>query len=188
MWPGVGDEGAADFAAVLGAHRNVLQIRLRRRQPPGRGRGERVARMHAMRRRIDEAGQRVGIGRFQFRDLPPVENLLRQLVALLGEFFEQPRAGRPLPGLGLGAALKAELAEQNVADLLRGADIDRLAGKLVDLGFEARRFLREFAGQPRQHLPVDRNAAPLHVARARATAAAPASHRRRARARRRAAA
>ncbi len=88
---------------------------------------------------------------------------MRQLVALLGQLFEQPRAGRPLPGLGLGAALKAELAEQNVADLLRRADIDRLAGKLVDLGFEAGGFLREFAGQPRQHLAVDRNAAPLHI-------------------------
>ena len=43
------------------------------------------------------------------------------------------------------------------------ADIDRAAGELVDLGLEAGGFLGEFAGQPRQHLAVDRNAAPLHL-------------------------
>ena len=121
LHPRRGDEGAADLAAVLGADRDVLQVRIGRRQPPGRGRGERVVGVHAVRRRIDEARQRVGIGRFQLRHLPPVENLLRQLVALLGEFFERAGAGRPLAGLGLGAAGQAELAEQNVAELLRAS-------------------------------------------------------------------
>ena len=37
--PGVGDEGGADLAALLGADRDVLQVRLGRGQPPGRGRG-----------------------------------------------------------------------------------------------------------------------------------------------------
>ena len=91
-----------------------------------------------MRRRVDVAGQRVRIGGFQFRHLPPVENLLRQFVALLGQFVEDARAGRPLPGLGLGAARQSKLAEQNVAHLLRRTDIDGFAGELVDLGFEAR--------------------------------------------------
>ena len=97
-------------------------------------------------------------------DLPPVEDLLRQLVALLGKFFQQPRAGRPLAGLGLGAARQAELAEQDVADLLGAADIDRLAGEFVDLRLQAGGLLRKLARQPRQHLPIDRYAAPLHVA------------------------
>ena len=99
-----GDEGAADLAAVLGADRNVLQIGIGRRQPPGRGRGECVVGVDAVRRRIDEAGQRVRVGRFQLRYLPPVEDHLRQHVALLGELFESARAGRPLAGPGLGAA------------------------------------------------------------------------------------
>ena len=119
--------------------------------------------MHAVRRRIDEARQRVGIGRFQLRDLPPVEDFLRQLVALLRKLFQRACAGRPLPGLGFGAARQAELAEQDIAELLGAARIDRLAGELLDLGFKASGLLREFAGQPRQHLPVDRDAAPLHM-------------------------
>ena len=125
---GRGDEGAADLAAVLGAHRNVLQVRLVRRQPPGGGRGQRVGRVHAMGLRMDVFRQRVGIGRFQFRDLPPFQNLLREFVALFGEFVEDLRRGRPCAGLGLGAAGNAHLAEQDVADLLGAADIDRLAG------------------------------------------------------------
>ena len=58
---------------------------------------------------------------------------------------------------------KLHLAEQNVAELLGRAGIERLAGELLDLFFERALFLREFAGQARQHLAVDRNAAPLHA-------------------------
>src|SRR5438552_898028 len=100
-----------------------------------------------MRGRIDEARQRVGISRFQLRDLTPVENLLRQLVALLGELFEHARTGRPLAGLGPCAASQAELAEQDIADLLGTAGIDRFAGELVDLAFEPDGFLRKLARQ-----------------------------------------
>ena len=88
MQPVVGDEGAADLAAFLGADRDVLQVRLGRRQPAGGGRGERVAGVHALGVRIDVVRQRVGVGRAQLRHLPPVEDLLRQLVALLGEVFQ----------------------------------------------------------------------------------------------------
>ena len=102
--------------------------------------------MDAMRGRVDESGQRVGVGRFQLRDLPPVEYHLRQFVALLGEFFQRAGAGRPLAGLGFGAARQTELAKQNIAELLGAAGIDRLARFFVDLGFEARCFLRELAG------------------------------------------
>ena len=156
------DEGAADLAAVLGANRNVLQVRLVRRQPARGGRGQRVGRVHAMGLRMDIFRQRVGIGRFQFRDLPPFQNLLRKFVALLGEFVEDLRRGRPRAGLGLGAAGHSHLAEDDVADLLGAADIDRLARDLLKLGLDARRGLGEIARQPRQHLAVDRDAAPLH--------------------------
>ena len=42
------DEGAADLAAFLGADRDVLQVRLGGREPAGRRRGQRVARVHAV--------------------------------------------------------------------------------------------------------------------------------------------
>ena len=52
----LGDEGAADLAALLVAHRNVLQIGLGRRQPSGRGRGERVGRVDALGRGLTKPG------------------------------------------------------------------------------------------------------------------------------------
>ena len=132
-------------------------------RPVGRRR-ERVAGVHAVGLRIDEARQRVGVGRFQLGDLAPVQDLLRQGVAFLGQVLEHARAGRPRAGLGLGAAGQPHLAEQDVAELLRAAGIERLAGELPDLRPRAPRgLLREFAGQARQHLPVDRDAAPLHA-------------------------
>src|SRR5215469_14748114 len=46
------NEGAANLAAVLGADRNVLQIRLRGRQPAGGRRSQRIVGVHAVRGRI----------------------------------------------------------------------------------------------------------------------------------------
>ena len=129
---------------------------------PGRGRRQRVGRVDAMGLRMHVGRQRVGIGRFQFRNLPPFQDLLREFVTLLGELVEDLRRGRPRAGLGLGAAGNSHLAEQDVADLLGAADIDRLARDLLNFGFDPRGGLGEFARQPRQHLAVDRNAAAFH--------------------------
>ena len=160
---GIGDEGAADFAAVLGADRNVLQVRIGRRQPAGGGGGERVVRMHAMRRRIDEARQRIGIGRFQFRHLAPVEDLLRQFVALLGQFLERRAPVAHWPVLVLVPPGNCSLPNRISPICFGEPRLTGLAGECADLGFKACCFLGEFAGQPRQHLAVDRDAAPLHL-------------------------
>ena len=50
--PGLGDEGAADLAADLGADRDVLQVRIAAAQAPGRG--DRLVEL-----RVDAAGLRV---------------------------------------------------------------------------------------------------------------------------------
>ena len=156
------DEGAADLAPLLGADRDVLQVRLGRGQPPRRRRGQRIGGVHAAGRRIDEARQRVGVGRFQLGDLPPFEDAAREFLALLGEVVEHARGGRPGAGRGLLAAGQAHLAEQDVAELLRRAEVERRADDLEDLVLEPRHALREVAGEPREHVAVDRDAAPLH--------------------------
>ena len=156
------DEGAPDLAALLGADRDVLQVRLRRREPPGGRRGQRVGGVHAAGRRIDEAWQRVGVGGFQLGDLPPLEHPRRQLMALGGEILEHARRGRPGAGRRLLAARQAHLAEQNVAELLRRAGVERPADNPADLVLEPAHALGEIAGEPREHVAVDRDAAPLH--------------------------
>ena len=72
-----------------------------------------------MRARIDIARQRIGVGRFQFRDLPPIENARGEFVALFSQLLEHPGCGRPCAGLRLAAARQLHFAEQNVAELFR---------------------------------------------------------------------
>ena len=157
-----GDEGAADLAPFLVAHGDVLQVGVGRRQPPGGGRSQRVGGVDALGARIDEARQRVGVGRFQLGELAPVEDARRQLVALLGEILEHARRGRPGAGRGLLAARQAHLAEQDVAELLGRAEVERRADQLLHLGLDPRHALGEFARQAREHVAVDRHAALLH--------------------------
>ena len=107
----VGDEGLADGAAFARAHRDVLQIRLERRQPAGGGGGERVGGVHAARLGMDVGGQRVGIGALQLGEQAPVENFARQLVALGGELLERARVRAP--GAGLGAPSSGKLILSN---------------------------------------------------------------------------
>ena len=157
------DEGAADLAPFLGADRNVLQVRLGRRQAPGRGRGERVGRVDAAGRGIDEARQRVGVGRLELGDLPPFEHARRQLMAFGGQVLEHARRGRPGAGRGLLAAGQPHLAEQDVAKLLRRSGVEGRADDRADLGLEPGHALGKLARHARQDVAVDRDTAPLHA-------------------------
>jgi hypothetical protein len=84
-------------------------------------------------------------------------------VPLLGQLVKHTRAGRPLSGLGLGAAGKPELAEQDITKLFRAPGVERLAGECLDFRLERAGALRKFTRQPREHLPIDRNAASFHA-------------------------
>ena len=81
--------------------------------------------------RIDEVGQRVGVGRLELGHLAPVEYALRQHVALLGEVVEHRGGGGPRAGFGLFGPCQLELAEQEIRDLLGAAGIERAAGSFL---------------------------------------------------------
>src|SRR5205809_724305 len=85
-----------------------------------------------------DAWRSVGVGGFELRHLPPFEDALGQLVALLGELLEHVGARRPGAGRGLGAAGQLHLAEQDVAELFWAAEIEALARELRDLVLEPR--------------------------------------------------
>jgi hypothetical protein len=57
----LGDESLADLAAFLGADRDVLQIGIVRREPPGRGHRHAVAGMHPAGLGIDLGLQRFSV-------------------------------------------------------------------------------------------------------------------------------
>ena len=64
---------------------------------------------------------------------------------ITAQIIEHLRGGGPSTGLGFGPAGQPHLAEENVADLLGAADIDRLARDLLDFGLDPRGGLREIA-------------------------------------------
>ena len=155
--PGSATKARADLAALLGAHRDVLQVRIVRRQPPGGGRGQRVG-------GVDAAGLRVDLARAARRCRCPSAWRAGASRGSRGA-AAWPSAARSsstsasvaqAPVLVFLPPGRPHLAEQHVADLLGRADVERLAGQLVDLALEPAELLREVAGEARQDLAVDR--------------------------------
>ena len=124
----LGDEGAADAAAFLGADRDVLQVRLGRGEPAGGGRGERVVGVHPPRLRMDVAGERVGVGGFQLCQLPPVDDSCARSARP-----PAPRSSSTFTSVDHCPVLvflppgEPHLAVEDVAELFGGADVEFLA-------------------------------------------------------------
>ena len=160
--PRRGDKSGADFTAGFIAHGDVLQVRLARRQAPGGGGGERIRGVDAVGARVDIGWQGVGIGRFQLGQPTPFENAGGKRIALLGQIIQHRGGGRPRPRRGLFCARQPHFAKQDIAKLLGRTKVEFFPGQNVNIRLEPRHVLRELARKPRQDVPVNRNAAPLH--------------------------
>ncbi len=80
-------------------------------------------------------GQHVEVGLDQRRELAPALDLRNDLV-LGADRLQHAGVGR-VAGLAATLARQAELLEQDLAELLRRADRELVAGELEDLAFEA---------------------------------------------------
>ena len=114
------DERGADFAAQLGAHRNILQIRIRRAQAARRGARLAEARVQASRRGMDQPRQGVRIGGFQFRELAIFENFFGKVVDE-GQLFQNFGGRRARFRRGSARRLQIQLVEENFGELLRAS-------------------------------------------------------------------
>ena len=106
LMAGLGDEGAADLAALLRAHRDVLQIGIVGGDAARRCRGQREGGMDPAGRGIDLRHQRVGIGALELGELAPIEDPQRQIMALGRQLLQHIGAGRIGAGLALLAACR----------------------------------------------------------------------------------
>jgi hypothetical protein len=134
---GFGDEGGADLAAFRCAHRNVLDVRIRRGQPSGGCRRHRKRRVHPLGLRVDVPRKRVGVGGFELGQLPPVDDLARQLMSGGSQILQHLGRCRPLPGLGFRATRQIHLVEQDLAQLFGRTDIEVFPGQLLDFASRA---------------------------------------------------
>ena len=157
------DEGLADAAPFLGTHRDVLQVGIGRGQAPRGGGRHGIGRMHPPRLLVDIAGQRIGVGAAQFCEAAPVQHLPGNRMTLRRHVFQHIGIGGPGAGLGLAAAFHLHLVEQDFAQLLGRADIEFLAGQLVDFGFQQHLLLGKIIGQLAQHFRINGDAGALHV-------------------------
>ena len=125
-----GDERAPDPPPELRADGDVLEVRVRRRKPAGRG--DRL-----VERRVqpavgrDQRRQRLDVGRAQLRVDPPVEDRLDHRVDA-DELLEHRGVGR-VAGLRPPALGQPQLLEQDVAELLGRADRELVPDGGVDL-------------------------------------------------------
>jgi len=115
-----GHEGLADAASLGGAYRDVLQVGIRRGEPPGGGHCLVVGGVNPSRIGVDQLRQLVGVGGLELahaaelQDQPRQREVQRQLL--------QHRLGGG--GLSLGSAgfhRQLQLLEQDALDLLGGA-------------------------------------------------------------------
>ncbi len=160
--PGGRDEGLADAAPFRRADRDVLQVGILRRQPPGGGHRLVVAGVHAARLRIDLLGQLVRVGRLELREAAVFENQLRQPIRF-SQLFEHVLGRRGLPGGRLAQHRQLHLLEQDVAQLLRRIQIERSAGLLVRIGQDLHQAFRQLGALHAQHLAVQQHAVMFHA-------------------------
>ena len=100
----IGNEGAADAHAFFAADRDILQIGIGGRKPPGGGDRHLIACMHALISWIDLRGEPFNIGGFQLGQLAPFQHLAGQFHPLNAEFFQHRCISRIGAGLALAAA------------------------------------------------------------------------------------
>ena len=154
-----GHERPTDSSAEWRPDRDVLEVRVGRGQASGRGHGlvERGVDTAVV---GDERRQRLDVGGSKLRVGAPVENRLDGRVDV-HELLEDRRVGR-VAGLGLAALGQLQLAEQHVAQLLRGADGEFVADGVEDRSLEPGDLGCELAIQDRQGIEVDGHADGLH--------------------------
>ena len=128
-----GHERPPDSSTEWRPDRDVLEVRVGRGQASGRGHGlvERGVDTAVV---GDERRQRLDVGGSKLRVGAPVENRLDGRVDV-HELLEDRRVGR-VAGLGLAALGQLQLAEQHVAQLLRGADGEFVADGVEDRSLE----------------------------------------------------
>ncbi len=157
-----GDEGLADAPPLVRADRNVLQIGIGRRQSAGRRDTLMIAGVDASRVLVDLLGQLVRVGRLEFGDAAIFENQFGQRIRCR-QFLEHVFRGRRLSGRRLAHHRQAELAEQDLLQLLGRIHVERAARFGVSLRLQLQHARREFRALRLQKSPIHQHAGALHA-------------------------
>ena len=136
---GRGDEGGANLAAELGADGNILQIRIGGAEAAGGGAGLVKRGVQAAGDGVDQVGQRVGVGRFELRELAILDDFLGQSWTAASSSSTSAAVERDLAAAA-SRRLQVQLVEENFGELLRRVDVEFEAGHDRRWFFRACRF------------------------------------------------
>jgi hypothetical protein len=106
-------ERPPDLASLVAPDRDVLQVRVRGRQAPGRRDRLRQRRVDATRGRVDQRRQRVHVGRQQLAELAPLHDRFDDGVETQ-QVLQRARVGR-VAGLDPAGLGQLELVEQHLS-------------------------------------------------------------------------
>ena len=123
-----GDERLADLAAVLGAHGDVLQVRVGGAEP-ARRRDDLVERGVDAAVLVGQGRQGVEVGALELLQLAMLDDQAGQGVRG-GEFLQDLDGGARLPLGGLLGRGELQLVEQDLPQLRARADVELAAGLL----------------------------------------------------------
>ncbi len=128
---GRGGEGGADLASQLGPDRNVLQVRIDRRQAARRRRCGLKRRVHA-RLGIGQQRQRVNVIRFELGEMAILEHQARHIV-LLRKLLQHVLRRRDRLSLAANhGRRKTQVRKEHNTKLFRRIDVEALSGQLKD--------------------------------------------------------
>ena len=152
---------AAQLAPELGAHRDVLQIRVGRGQAASRGHSLLKVGVDAPVLRTDDLQKPLDIGAFELGQLAVFQNR-RDDRMHARELCQHVHVGR-VPGLGLFLRRQAELFKQHLAQLAGGVDVEFAARVLVDLADQHLDTRVQLVAKGAQLVRRDRAARDLHL-------------------------
>ena len=130
-----GHKSLAHTATLGRSDRDILQIRVVARQPPGNRHGLGIVGVHTPGTRVGELCQFVGVGALEFGQAPVFQNLGRQ-GEVFGQFFQHFLVGAGDAGSRPLDDGQAQLDKEYLADLLRAAQVKGLPGQGMRLAFE----------------------------------------------------
>ena len=111
--------------------------------------------------RVHQGRQRVDVRGLELRDLPVLEDERHRLVPLL-QLLED-RCVRRTPGAGPLRGGQRELVEQDRLELLRRADVERVADELEDPRLQPGELRPELVAHGGERTEVDEHAGELHA-------------------------
>src|SRR5213075_1527081 len=136
------DESLADAASLGRAYGNVLEGRVEGGEAPGDRRGLRIRGVHAAGPGVHHARQLVGVGALELGEPAMLEEHAADRV-VFGELLEDFLVRRGNARGRLLDDLELETLEENVAELLGGAEVEGAAPELMGLLLQLEHLLAE---------------------------------------------